>query len=111
MLKKLINFIFQLLAALAFFAGLFQLLYAASIPGSYGLFRASAVQITQVYSEATYTVLLGVGYLLVAIFIQLILSFDNSHESRQLSNLHREVFVLKRLVSHIATLLQKRQGP
>lgn len=109
MLRKIGIALFQLLSMIAFTVGFIYLLNAASIPGSYRLFNASAVQITQVYSEATHTALLGLGYLLVAIFIQLALYFGYPRENTQISDLHDEVFELKKLVGRIGSMLQKHR--
>lgn len=60
----------NLLSAVALLAGIGALVYAFTTPGRYALIEASAIQITQVYAEATLYAVIAVGILLVAVVLQ-----------------------------------------
>lgn len=55
------------LAALSFLGGAGMLFFAFSTLSSYSLTNASAIQMTQVYSEGMYRALLGIGLLVMAL--------------------------------------------
>ena len=109
MVRKITKVIFSLFSLLAFMAGVLTLFYAAGIPGRYNLYSASAVQATQVYSEATYSVLLALGYLLTAVFIQLLIYFDAAGEKSQIQSMSNEVHETRIMVGRIGGFLQKNK--
>jgi hypothetical protein len=85
--------IFHVLSLLAFCAGLMKLFTAAIVPSNYVLSGASAVQVTQVYSEATYTVLIAMAFFVCGASIQLMLYLDDSrrHHHKMESRLKRMI--------------------
>lgn len=61
--------VISLISAVALLAGLALLGVAFITPRNYNLAAASAVQVSQVYGEATYYAVMGVGVLLFAILL------------------------------------------
>ncbi len=67
-LKAVIAVIAYVLMIVAFGAALVFLYDAVTLPYRFNLFDASAIQITQVYSEATYNAVMVVALMVVALF-------------------------------------------
>lgn len=110
--KKIAKIFWGLFSAIAFIAGSLTILYAASIPGRYNLYSASAVQISQVYSEATYHALMGIGAILIATFIQLLSHFDAPGSNPQLTAIATELGETRKLIARIGTMIwESRQPP
>lgn len=84
MIRSIVTSLFRVLSLLAFGGGLVQLGLAILTPRNYVLTSASAVQITQVYSEATYTAALAVGLLMTAAVIQLFLHSETAARHQRL---------------------------
>jgi hypothetical protein len=73
----------QLIGIIAFLGGGYCLYLAITTPIKFNLQLASAVQVTQVYSEATYYgVVAGVLFLL-AIFVQLSLTYSATLRAKE----------------------------
>ena len=66
MIITVISTVTALAGILSTIVGLGALLYAFLLPKSYSLSTASAVQATQIYTEAGYWALLGIGALIFA---------------------------------------------
>lgn len=109
--KKIATVFWGLVSAFAFILGVITFLYAASVPGRYNLYSASAVQISQVYSEATYHALMGIGAILIALFIQLISHFDAPNRNPQLTAIASELEETKKLVARVGALIQTSKKP
>mgnify|MGYP001082655732 CR=1 FL=1 len=107
MITKVGIFVFHGFAFMAFFAGVFTLLDAASIPGNYRLYNASAVQITQVYSEATFEVMKAIGYLLVATFIEIALYVGYPRTDTNIETVKKTTETTKQMVAKIGGMIQK----
>ena len=108
MVRKIANGIFQIFSLLALIAGVFTLMIAAGIPTKYSLYSASAIQISQVYSEATYTALMALGFLLLSAVIQLMLYFTHQKENLDLKAMSHDVSQLRRVVALISDIIRKR---
>lgn len=75
--------IFQTLSLLAFGAGVAHLFMAIVALRSYSFGNASAIQVTQVYSELTYTVLVAIAFFVCGAFIQMMIYFDDARRHQQ----------------------------
>lgn len=107
MIRKIGIVILQLLATIAFVAGLISLFEAINLPGSFRLGSASAVQITQVYSEATYIMLRAIAYMLTAVFIQIALHVGYPPANPQLAEVQKNTRATRTMVSKLGAMLQK----
>jgi hypothetical protein len=65
------NAVIHLVSALLLAWGIFTFFSASAFPGEYSLYDASAVQITQVYSEATFLMLKAVTLFVLAAVLQI----------------------------------------
>jgi hypothetical protein len=108
MLRKIGTIIFQIISLLALTAGVFTLIIAAGVPSKYSLYDASAVQVSQVYSEATYTALMALGFLLLSAVIQLMLYFTHQQENTDFKSLNHDISQLRRMVALITDIMRKR---
>jgi hypothetical protein len=70
MARKIIESILHLISAIALIWGISLLMAALAMPGQYRLFTASAPQITQVYTEATYYAVEACAMFLLALLLQ-----------------------------------------
>ena len=98
--------ILQLLSAIALLLGIAYFISAITTPGSYSLRDASAIQISQVYSEALYYAVLCAASFLFGIFLQLTLYFGNYLEQPQ--SIDEEITGIHNTLNKIGRVLQQQ---
>lgn len=77
MVKKITRGFFNFVSVIAFIWGFGLIIASINTPGQYRMFSSSAVQATQVYSEAIMYALQGCGLILFALFIYLNMHFSS----------------------------------
>lgn len=107
MFTKIGIIVFHVLAFLAFIAGVISFFQATNIPGGYYLSSASAVQVTQVYSEATFVMLRAIAYILIALFIEVAIYVGYPQPNSDLLAIKENTAATKNIVSRIGGMLQK----
>lgn len=100
---------FQLLSVLAFIAGVGYFFSATGTPGQYRMYSASAVQITQVYAEATYYAILSAACIMMGIFIQIALFVGYPRSDETLAEIRKDAAASRSMLGKIGKLMQQRQ--
>lgn len=90
-MRAVANFICQFLSALALIAGLYFLFTAVLAPGNAAVDRLPAAQFTQVYAEASYLALVGIGLLITAAVFQLAVIVSNTERTERNSRYGNEL--------------------
>lgn len=98
---------FHLLSLVSLLSGVFSLGLAATITGRYFMDTASAVQITQVYSEGIYTALLGIGSLLITLVIQVMIYVSDPQPKAELTEVRTDVAEIRRVLGLTANMVRK----
>lgn len=105
-MRKIIVIVLRLISFIAIFAGIIDMLNASQHPNSYQLWNASAVQVTQVYTEAMFMMLEAIALFLFAIAIHVVLIVEESYESKKTSHkLLSEMQTSLNKIGHIARSL------
>lgn len=100
----------RLISALGFVAGTYYMVQAILEPQGYALRTASAVQITQVYSTASYYALVSIALFAFALVIELS-SMNNSKVQEQLFQFEVKLQDLTAITRALGKLLQDRLPP
>ena len=110
LIKKIGNGIFNFLSFIAFFWGTGLILTSIFTPSQYALRSASAVQITQVYSEAMMYGLQGIGLILFSIFIYMNLNISKTSDNSQLDVVVSNTSRTNTLLTNLGKALTKNKS-
>lgn len=103
------NTILNLAAAGAFVWGAFQFLSTVIALPRYDLWGASAVQVTQVYTEATYHVASAAALFLLAILLELVVCIRKVGEAQDSGEILRGIEKTNELLHRIEAALTSRE--
>jgi hypothetical protein len=101
-MRKIGYIIIELLAFILALVGAVSLYNAYAIPQQYSLFNASAIQITQVYSEASHSALFAIGCFVAAAFLELTLSRAEQKKTQE------ALLIIRKAVGAIGQIVSKR---
>lgn len=107
-MKKFANGATHFVAAGAVIGGTIQLLMALVGPNNYYLAGASAVQITQVYSELTYMALTAIGFFLVAILLEFVVYAGKANTADDNDSVVLNIEETNRLLRQIENMLSEQ---
>jgi len=108
MFRKIMDAIFHLIAAGALVWGVFQFLMVATTVSSYNLRDASAVQVTQVYSEATYYVASAAALFLLAILLEVVVYVGKADARQDNAEVVKTIEKTNDLLRQIGRVLTNR---
>ena len=106
-MSRMVVYFFHGIAVIAFLAGCLAVMDANSVPGSYRLYSASAPQVTQVYTEATFEMLRAIAYLLVAIFIEIAIFVGYPQNTKEMKVVKDDIAATRNMVSKIGGMVQR----
>jgi len=108
MAGKIVGGLFHLVSAAALIWGAVLLFTAVTEPNNYYLRDASAVQVTQVYSEATYYAVTAAALFLLALLLEVVIYVGRPSGAADNANVVQSVEETNRLLRQIGRVLSDR---